>query len=41
MADRDSPWQRDGLNIEELPDPFANADEDATELIRWVKVQKG
>lgn len=25
----------------ELPDPFANADEDATELIRWVKAQKG
>jgi penicillin-binding protein 1A len=23
MADRDSPWQRNGLNIEELPDPFA------------------
>ena len=23
MADRDSPWQRNGANIEELPDPFA------------------
>jgi penicillin-binding protein 1A len=23
MADRDSPWTRDGANIEELPDPFA------------------
>lgn len=23
MADRDSPWQRNGRNIEDLPDPFA------------------
>ncbi|NJC05476.1 penicillin-binding protein 1A [Sphingomonas kaistensis] len=23
MADRDSPWQRDGRNVEDLPDPFA------------------
>ncbi|GAA4021822.1 transglycosylase domain-containing protein [Sphingomonas swuensis] len=23
MADRDSPWQRGGRNVEELPDPFA------------------
>ena len=23
MADRDSPWHRDGRNVEDLPDPFA------------------
>ncbi len=23
MADRDSPWQRNGANLEDLPDPFA------------------
>jgi penicillin-binding protein 1A len=23
MADRDSPWQRGGRNVEDLPDPFA------------------
>ena len=42
MADRDSPWQRDGLNIEELPDPFAPPADHAPPPIRrkrgWIRM---
>ncbi|WP_205478804.1 transglycosylase domain-containing protein [Sphingomonas arenae] len=42
MADRDSPWQRDGLNIEELPDPFAPPADHAPPPVRrkrrWIRM---
>lgn len=34
MADRDSPWQRGGRNVEDLPDPFAPPSFAAPPLVR-------